>query len=361
MKKFLSVLLMIVMAMSITVAAVGCRNEYSETFIGAISQESYETDKGAVEAFLEIELSGAAATAELVDFEKKSTLSEKEIGELKTEGALEEGDTIVSVDVVDVSYKKKEDVSSTASSDEDVSVFTIYIIVISPQGVTEYEYRYYVPKAVEGDALTRSYFEDVLDPSKYENCTQEYSSKSQTKTGGMTVNIDQTYTIKTTKEAASIALHVIDPRSIGSVTYMDVFGFFGYDEDHNFKVWLSTDNGATYISAPSNAFAQYGVTNMESFVKMCLPKLDYSYYEKTDYGFKIQDSFIGKYVKMALSSIGVDADVEAELQFYVKEGRIVRMASNLSASYSGINTTVNEEVVFSEFGTTTVTKPQAID
>ncbi len=366
MKKFLSVMLMIVMAMSIAVAAVGCGgNEptYSseDTFTGALSKEGYESEAKAVEMFLASEISGEAVKAELVGFEKKSDLSQEQIKELNTEDVLNEDDEIVSAQVVEVKYNKKEvEVSNTASQEDEYSVFTVYIIEISPSGKTVHEFRYYVPKAANGDVLTKSYYEDVLDPSKYVNCTQEYSNNTSVDMGGMTMNTNINYTIKVADDKAFLSMHLPNLTGAGlDAAYMDLLGYFEYSEG-NFVIWASQDNGTTYIKSQVNTFAPYGITDMKSFATMCMPKLDYSYFEKTDFGFKIQDGFVGKYISKSLAQMGYATDINAELLFYVKEGRIEKMVANVNGTIGGVKYTGHEELVYSAFGTTTVTRPAAI-
>lgn len=369
MKKLISMAVALLMAMSLMLVVVGCGNkdddsgkQYSsgDTFAGALSKESFSSDEKAVKAFLSTEISGEAVKAELVDFKKTGELTQTEIEELDTGDVLDEGDKIESVDVVEVTYSTSAIASTAAAPEDDYCVFTVYILEITPHGNTLHEFRYYVPKAANGDVLTRSYFEDVLNSSKYVNCTQEYKNESKISIMGLTMDVKQDYTIKVAGNKASLRMHMINPMGEGPNDYLNVLGYFEY-ADEQFKVWMSQDNGTSYKAAPSTSFAAQGVVDMESFATMCLPKLDYSFFEKTDFGFKIQDGFVGEYIGKTLGSMGFDTEVEAELLFYVEEGRIVKMVSNSSYTISGANYTVKEELIYGSFGSTTVTTPDLID
>lgn len=353
-----------------------------DTFDGAFSAQSYDTDKAAVEGFLSTEISGDAVKAELVDFKEKGKLGSNELNALDKE-FLDEGDEIVSGKSVEVTYKreKKTAVASLAEEEEPDLVFTVYIIEISPKGVTVHEFRYYVPRAKDGDVLTKSYYEDLLDSAKYVNCTQIYTNFMKMTVPDMASStpdniktkveeMNSAYTIMVADNKASLEmtmpdLTLYDPEDPSAkLTYNHLWGYF--ENGTEFNVWASTD-GVSYEKAATNPFEQYGITDIKSFAVMCLPKLDYSYYEKTDYGFKIQDDFINEYASKALIQALPMADptVKAELRIYVTDGRVTRMEASVSVSMSMdgalvLGTSTEEKLEFKNFGTTSVTKPSGV-
>lgn len=363
-------------------------NAGNETFAGSISVESYETKQAAAEAFLEKEISGLAVTAELVEYRATGELSESQIAQLEVGDVLDEEDEIVSVEVVEISYKTLS--VERAAQDDELSVFTVYIIVYTPHGKTVQEFRYYVPKAHNGEVLTRSYYDDLLNPLKYLNCTQVYvlTASNVMKLAEPSINFEYdlisnttyNYTIKVADDKASIDMLMLEPDvsilppepdmndSHGSFTFpcveTSLLGYFEYSNGA-FDIWASIDKGVNYVKSPTDTFAQYGITDIQSFASMCLPQLDYSYYEKTDYGFKIQEEFLNKYVEMSLESvIDSDAEVSAELQIYVVDGKISKMVSNVTAetNVQGFLMVMSsrEELTFKDFGTTVVATPASI-
>lgn len=361
----------------------------SDTFKGALSEESYETETKAVEAFLATEISGEVVTAKLEDVETKKELTQTEIAALETEDVLEEDDEIVSAKEVEVKYTRaKSSVGLTAAdatTEDDYFIFTVYIIEISPHGSTVHVFHYYVPKAENGDVLTKSYFNDVLDPSKYMNCTQEYTNdvsmpafdfdpssvnpdtfdpnniKYTTATGQMK------YTIKVADDKASVDMRIINTENwmmYGPLPYSDILGYFEM-KDGQFLTWMKKDEGE-YQKFPQNPFLAYGITDMESFASMCLPQIDYSYYEKTSYGFKVNEDFLNEYILKSLQSVASSiVSSQAELKVYVQDGKIVQMKA--SCSYvsnalpgADLTSSTQECVIFKDFGTTVVTKPAEI-
>ena len=353
---------LIVAALLVAIMAIGftaCGSGNVDTFAGAISEDSYVSQQEAAEAFLDNEISGEAARAQLKEVKEVGTLSSEEIAGLDTGDALEEGDTIVSAKIVDISYTRNvAGAASLAAEEEDTFVFTVYIIEISPFGAVVHEFRYYVPKAENGDALTRSYFADVLDSAKYVNCTQKYTAKSSSQ--GISMNID--YVIKCATDKALLEMTMPDLNDTASMmtgkfSYMTIYGYF--EDGATFDTWLSLDKGASYVKDSGNSFAEYGVYNMESFATLCLPDIDYSYFEKTSYGFKIQEAFLNKYVGEALGSLAPGASVSASLKYYVKDGRLSKVESKITADL-GYKVTASSSITFSAFGTTVVERPATI-
>lgn len=334
-----------------------------DTFEGAISKASFTTEEDAVKGFLSTEISGEAVDATLVDYEAKKDLSETEIadlalGEIKT-------NEVISAKEVEIKYVRDSiyDYSADSDEEEDYFVFTVYVIEYSRAGAEVHEFKYYVPKAKNGDVLTRSYYEDLLSSEKYLNCTQEYVSTIKSSTMGITMNAEQTFTIKVAGDKASLTMKVINPTSAvtGNITYNYIDGYFEYDkETDKFTTYLSVNNGE-YTLDTSNIFLQYGIYDMNSFAAMNIPKIDYSYYEKTDFGFKIQEAFLNKYMGDALGSVVPGANLECYLNVYVSGGKIGKMESYAHAemSISGISTesTNSETLIFKDFGTTTVETP----
>ncbi len=374
MKKLAALIVSVMTLFCYAVFATACGGGATgsgDTFVGAISEESYSSDEAAVEAFLEREISGDAAQAELVGFKAKKDLGEKQIAELETGDVLGEGDEIVGAKEVEVTYKRTSDIASLAAvlDDEETFLFTVYILEVSPAGATVHVFHYYVPKAKNGDVLTRSYYEDLLDEQKYLNCTQVYTSESSLKatSGGQSQSAGgkNEFTIMVADGKASMKIHMFDPSSfmLPTVTYVDVMAYCEQSEDV-FSMWTSLDNGTTWSQANNNLLLGLGVVNMESFATMNIPKIDYSFYEKTSYGFKIQEDFLNKYLGQSAGAFDPGASVEAELKIYVSDGRIAKMeASNsIKASAAGASmvSSTKELLEFKNYGTTTVTRPASI-
>lgn len=349
----------------LTLTACNLGGSTNDTFAGKISSESFETEEDAVKGFLSTELSGEAASANFVSYEAKKELSIVEIGNLELGDVTKE--SIVSAKEVSVSYTHGE-VKRTADAEEDYFVYTVYILEISKDGAEVHEFRYYVPKAKSGDALTKSYYDDLLSPAKYANCTQQYTSNMTMvmSSGGeqVTLPYELKYVIKVAGNKATIEMRNIDMNALMEnmeIKYIDMKGYFEYDAStKEFKAYMSVGD-SSYTADAQNAFAQYGVTDMDSFVTMNFPKVDYSFYEKTDFGFKIQEEFLNKYLSLAVANYVEGSDVSCSLNIYVTDGRVDKMESSTSISFTSgsisSKTTNVETLIFKDFGTTVVETP----
>lgn len=365
MNRIVAITIALVTVLSFAFCMTGCGGiKYgNDTFEGALSETSYDNQEDAVKGFLSNEIAGEAAGANLVDYEEKKELTTEEIDQLVLGDVAKE--SIVSAKEVDISYNRDSIRSvSSKESEEDCFVFTVYILEISPAGVETHEFRYYVPKAKNGEALTRSYYKDLLDSEKYVNCTQEYVNKGKSTLGGKSISFEQKFVIKVAGNKAYMEMKVINPTSLASnkITYFNINGYFEYDEETDtFKTYLSME-GSPFTLDHSNVFGQYGVTDMESFATMNIPKIDYSYYEKTDFGFKIQEEFLNKYLGASVGTIAPGSEVDCELNFFVSGGKIGKLEANsriaVDANGMKVVTESKETLIFKDFGTTVVETPE---
>lgn len=175
MKKLLATILIALLAMSCLLAFVGCNSndeEYGDTFVGAISQSTFESVEDAVKGFLEEEISGQAFVAEYVGYTKTADLSKDEIDVLKIDEEIKKD--IVSVERGEVEYieqfnKESELLTKLAS---ETCKRIVYIVRYVKNG--EKLYRFYIPVAVEGETLTYSEYKNIFDIDKFMNFTANF-------------------------------------------------------------------------------------------------------------------------------------------------------------------------------------------
>lgn len=346
--------------------------DYTDTFKGVVSEDSYETKEEAAQDFIANEISGQAATATYTGMTKTGDLTADEIAALNTAELTEAGNVITSAEKVEVSYTvpaQTSGVAAMASSQNGGYVLTIYILVITPNGNQTQVYRYYVPKSEEGDSITKSYFEDVTAPSKYLNSTQDYKVVSRSASMGIEAVLTSEYNIKVATDKASLYLHSKTPgvSDTGySIEYVDSY-VYGYFEGSPLTSYISTDNWETYSAGITGLDPDLADCNsVQTLAMMNIPAIDFSYFEKTDFGFKIKSDFIKKYMESLLSSrLDSQVNVEGcEIYYYVSEGRIYKVTSNLAANGTNqgleIKISVKENLLYSDFGSTTVQKPTVI-
>lgn len=363
MKKFLVAISMVaVLCCGILFAGCGGNTEqYSETFEGAVSKDTYRSEEAAAEAFVDNELSGSAYYANYVSSEVSEELTEEQIDKLSIDEDLKPN--VVSVKKIAVSYTKDNrvssvDVAATISAGDDIQVFYIYVLEIAPDGSLEaiHEYRYYVPISRNGETLTKAYLDDVLAPSKYLNCTQTYSvtAVGSIPTGG--------YVIKVADDKASLKIDSNYAGATFSEGYFEQSGnsFHSYTKSKDSNTWQPS-----YIRVLSLG-GETMIDSMEAFATMMLPNnIDYSWFEKTDFGFKMEGEFIDVYIQDALSQSGYDTsngNITTDFNVYVKEGCIYKITTNikftLSLGFLSSNVVIQSETLsFSNFGTTVVERP----
>lgn len=355
------------------VGFTGCSNEpnYSETFAGAISEHSYADKNEAAEGFLSEELTGEAGRAELVNYEKQRDMTEEQISGLNIQ-SLDQTEKVVAAEVVNITYKTAQNsyysYAANEESQQDYAVFTVYILEISREGTTLHEFRYYVPKSELGQSLTSSYYKDLLNPEKYTNFTQRMTDTatssfgiSRSVTSVVKVDTDKAFLEQEEKYNYPNGLNWTGIPPQGS----HILAYFEESAGNTF-VWASNDGGETYKHSTTAQTDIAGITDIKSLITFLLPNLDYSFYEKTDYGFKIKEKYLNKYLASSFGSLtGGDASVNAQLNFYVVEGRLYKIVGIATAEYGIGNTrsstSQRQEYTFTDYGTTVVKKPAGIE
>ena len=85
-------------------------------------------------------------------------------------------------------------------------------------------------------------------------------------------------------------------------------------------------------------------------------------YEKTDFGFKIQEDFINKYVNKSIQTLLDGVTANCTLNIYVSGGKVGKLESStqISSSEDGISSNNRETLIFKDFGTTQVETPEGI-
>ena len=409
MKKLLiSLALTLVLVMGAMFAACGKKDEKaddsgreyypgaSETFAGVVSDESYASEQLAAEAFVQNEINGTKEV-ELVSYSKKGELNESQKSELELDSVVEAGDTVQKVEVVEVAYSPVSasaaaGANTVASAKTDYKTITIYIVVVTPHGSQKVEYRYYVPISEEGDMLTKSYFLDVLDPAKYANCTETYTMSVNMTMGGSVYqgmpggSLSSSSSIQSTTKIADKKVSSYNYITAVSGGYSDVQTAYAYIEeiDKKMHVWTSTNGTVYQYNGNTYALQDDSVESLDSIASMMMPDYDFSYYEKTNYGFRLnpqyfEDVLDEAFEEAGVGSTGVGMNINtktAEIKFYVVGGKVekatIYIALDMSMSYSDpygssspqtltMKMVESGEIFYKDFGTTVVTTPAGVD
>ncbi len=344
----------------------GCDSgNYSETFPGVLSEDTYETTDAAAAAFLENEIAAPDVRTTFVSYKKSKDITEEELAAFELDVAAED---IGAKEWGTVTYEATltSGVSSLAAGSGNGTTKHVKVGMFEIDGV----YRYFVPVAGTGEMISKSYYESVFDPAKYKNCTETFdmtvTSSASTQGQKVTLTLDTRCTMKLTEEAAEL---VMTTSGLASQGVPDV--------NVTVYVFKQGDGIAAYASI-NGVWQQYldlGVSSWDELFEMNLDDfIDYSYFEKTKSGFKISPMKYEQYMQQYIDDLGLDysfssnMDYSGEATYFVTEGRLSKATTKVSlsmkvssygytvtakASASGVN-------VFSDFGTTTVQIPEGL-
>lgn len=352
-KRFVTFVLSAALALSCAAMLASCGGKYSETFNGALSAQTYTSAEEAAVAFLENEISGNTVKAEFVGLEVKSELSEKQIKAL----ALSDDDKsgLSKVEEITITYRERTAVASLAADSADAFTQRAYLLTYEDGA-----FRYFVPQLENGENLTKSYFEDVFDASKYLNVTYDFKCTAVDE-DGMTTDWDALAKINENAvyEKDEFRYTKGEETETKSVEmYMGLFGeryvsaeiFSGSDWDVNSEV---------YDEAQKLEWAET-LREMGSFVlrRWFGAAIDYTYFVKTDSGFALRSDKLREFI-YAMTQEEFDEKIEnfsAEYSVFVSQGKI----SNLSYKFEYGNKKGSYQIECSDYGKTEISLPAEV-
>lgn len=150
-------ILVAVCCMLFTACGNATVKQAGETFVGALSQEAFDSEDEAAEAFFDDELGDAYTW---VRYETKGVLKDGEIKEL----ALPDSADVDSVTEIAVVYMSEAD----EGEDEEGTEYTQTAYIVKYRSG---KYTYFTPLPAVGESITKSYLDSIMDGEKYLNCT----------------------------------------------------------------------------------------------------------------------------------------------------------------------------------------------
>lgn len=309
----------------------------SETFVGFISDESYLSEEEAVDGFLSNQLSNHK-NASLLHTE----LNNEEIEALNIQNKLQNSITSV----------KKYTVSVSSSTECD-----FYIVECGR------EYFYYTVLPKNGEPITNSYYESVFNNEKYENCTFTKVSYIEVKAGLQKLTATITQTIKHADEKVLFEQVIEgDPQlmsQLGSTqNYLAAYIEIGENGNENMYIKQSR-----YGSWTESRLYGYSADTLAPFYDQ---HLDYTYFEKTDFGFALRNDNALRFYTDTISGQGSnqyleDAELNLYAEYYVADGVLSGMHMEYSATITvngSTQTTGGEnKMICTDYGTTIVERP----
>lgn len=349
-----------------TAFAAGCNKSSSgepdstETFEGAVSEQSYDTQDAAVEACLENEINGSDYGVEFSSYEKSADLTQAEITELKVEDKVD--GTVESVEKGKIYFTDSSSATAqaAAASSNTGLYINVYIIKYTPTGKQVSKYTYLIPLPENGEPLSYSYYSDVMAADKYTNCTMDCTISSTSSASGMTMTLSNVYTMKFAGDTAYIYAKLSEPNDYGQTENRTV-NMYITESTSGLKCAAQVD-GSDYITANLSSLLGIPAYTISDLVTSQITEAQCSMYVKTNYGFELNTKFLEEVLAESLGGSGMAATFsDMSYKFYVTNGRMSKATSNvkMSMSYMGqtVTATAKAEVSYKAFGSTTVEIP----
>lgn len=344
----------------------------SETYVSGVSEEKYDSNAKAAEAYVQEQVVGAKA-ATIVNTTSKGTLNQTEIAALKIPAAESEG--IQSVEKIEVEYSESEGagVLPMAAASTETKTVEVYIIKYPNY------FKYYTPCPVNGQTINKSYYDSVFDADKYANCTlsSTLAMNMNMASGTESIYMQTTATqiVKYTANAIYLEQTTTSTADIGDgaeTVDMTMCAYIVQTGDTiTCHVKMTSNSDPTdNIDWTEGDLTTIGFGDLEELAPFADQYLDYSYFTKTNYGFELSGENAQQYITETLDLAQVTAflgnsTMDMFAKYYVSGGVLSGMRMDLSMnidvkqdgeSVTGSVTEVVETKV-TNYGTTTVTKP----
>ena len=371
-RKILASLLAIVAAFACIAFAAcdnGDKNNYSETYEGTLSTESYSSATYAAQAFVANEIDSDSSHATFQSYTKTADLTEDEIAKLNlTEEQIADVKTAEKGTIYYTKSTPSASLLSSAPADSGLKSQTIYIVEFNTPAAGG-SIKYLAPLPQSGEAVTKSYLESVFNPEYYKNCTNTYEMPITIKMsqGGMSMTLEMSvkYTIRLTETAAEMVVTIKMPVVTNyGITY-ETRTVTSYLVDSQSGIKQATYyNGSWSVS---NYTSESGIEKIADMSVANLPEADYSYFVKTGTGFKMSEEFLNNLMDDLLDEADIDEYLGSgfthsiSAEYYVSEGKLdnAQVVLRMSGVVEGLDTVITIKATnrFANYGTTTVTIP----
>lgn len=344
----------------------------SETFVGALSEETYASAQEAAKAYVELEVVGKKK-ADILNTKSNGTLSDSEIKEAGIpDSLLANADSVeeleITYGVIDATMDGGISLlTDTLNTEKTVKVYVIKCGV---------NWQYFTPRPVTGNTITKTYYDSVFNSAKYKNCTFKATqvTRSETKYSGGGESGEE-ITEVTTEQILKIAGNKIYMESknsavapaVSATPTVQVIYAYMEEVDGEITCYVKTSENGEWMRGSMTAL---GFTSLEELAPFHDQYLDYTYFTKTDYGFELGKDNMLSFMKETLGEelvMLLDQGVVFDMlcKYVVQDGVLSAMISDakigMSMSQDGYSASVDYaikgEMTCTDYGTTVVEKP----
>lgn len=330
----------------------------SETYSGAVSQNSYSTEELAALACVNNEISSYSTGESIAATKKLNSSQILQLNLPKTETK-----DMLGVDELEMEYY----ISKIDPNEKKTA--KIYIIKFAN------EFKYYTIRPADGETVTKSYYNSVFNSQNYKNCTLNSTMEMnlQITKGDETA----TATIKLTQTVKYSETAIYLEQATETTTETNKAGNVSSNSENN-KVYGYMAKGVNwdyYISRDGEEWtwttlSSFGVSKRSDLLPFAGEKMEYTYFTKTDYGFELTNENARRYIQHTLGQLSTYLDentaIDMFAKYYVCNGALSGMRMDMemiidvdydsSTKITGNATAVAESKV-TDYGTTIVEKP----
>ena len=339
----------------------------SETFVGALSEETYSSAEEAARAYIVGEVAGNKKT-EIINTKSNGALSDKAIQKAGIpESLLAGADSVeeleVTYDEIDVTM---DGISLLASTTKTVKVYVI------KSGMN---YQYFTPRPVNGDTITKTYYDSVFNYEKYQNCTFKnvqtvkydisYSGNGESGTQASETKVEQLLKYAGNKIYLELTTTTYDSTT-GAEPSVQTIAAYMEEVDGDVTCYVK-QNGSDWMMGSLSAI---GFSSLEELTPFYDQYLDYTYFTKTEYGFALGKENATSYIDEVLGGQfgdlleqGMEFDMLAK--YVVQEGVLSAVLSDATLDFNmsqdgmsaSMKYVIKSEMTCTNYGTTVVEKP----
>lgn len=353
----------------------------SETYQGAVSEETYTSAQDAAKACVAQEIISQSKDCQIQTVSEGSKLSQKEISELGVPDDIMQGAEAVEEYTVTYQASEKDDQSSAASyhlqSLASKKATTVHVYIIKYPNY----FKYFTPAVVNGDTLTKSYYDSIFNAEKYKNCTMvdTITITMDMDYEGTTFTMDMVTTTTTKYDHNKLYMQIeeksfysaVDPNTKETITgdLSDLTGSSSSSSSYALYVETQSDGSTLCMTNYGGTWSQaslsmLGFSDVDELTPFADQYLDHTFFTKTAYGCRLSKENFEAYLKQSVDSLsGVDKLLvsSGHADYYVSEGVLsgLHMQCDVQMTVLGIETaeSISCTVSCTDYGTTVVEKP----
>ncbi len=332
----------------------------SETYKGAVSTQSYNTAESAAQAFVQEEVVGEQK-ATVVNTTSQGTLSNEQVAALQLPAEVQTG--IVSVEKMEVEYTT-ETVARTNTNTQNKKV-TVYVIKYAN------DWKYYTPAPITGQTISKSYYDSVFNYEQYQNCTMTTTMQVDMK---LLMVIDVQVSMTQVVKYADNKILLEQTMSFSGLgeEETEYVGLYIEETNQGSNCFVKNSQEGTWQEANLH---QVGFSSVDELMPFYDSYLDYTYFTKTDYGFRMNDKNAQQFIRESLEKEealkeflqGNALDMDLFIKYYVSNGVLsgMRQDANFSLNINidsegavEVDVSLVNTTICTNYGTTVVNKPQ---